>query len=151
MSSTMSHRATQTGRDDSLEIYQEDEKGFGWLFFSGTVLGLAGIMRIIDSIWAFTYKGALPENLKNGVLGDNLKNYAWLWLAVGVVLLASSFLVITRSQFARWVGIIAAAIAGISAITWMPYYPIWSLTYIGLAVLVFYGLSVYGGRPNSYR
>ncbi len=151
MSSTMSNRATQTGRDDSLEIYQEDEKGFGWLFFSGTVLGLAGIMRIIDSIWAFTYKGALPENLKNGVLGDNLKNYAWLWLAVGVVLLASSFLVITRSQFARWVGIIAAAIAGISAITWMPYYPIWSLTYIGLAVLVFYGLSVYGGRPNSYR
>jgi hypothetical protein len=149
----MSNRGgTQTGapQDDSLEIYRDDDKGFGWLFFAGSVLGLAGIMRIIDSIWAFTYKGALPDNLQNGVLGSNIKTYAWVWLAVGVILLASSFLVITRSQFARWIGIIAAAIAAVSAITWMPYYPIWSLTYIGLAVLVFYGLTVYGGRP-SYR
>ncbi len=41
-----------------------DEPGSGWLFFAGTVLGLAGLMRIIDALWAFRYKGALPENLK---------------------------------------------------------------------------------------
>ena len=129
--------------------YDEPVKGAGWLFFSGTVLGLAGLMRVIDSIWAFSYKGALPENLKDGVLGSNLKNYAWLWLIVGVVLLICSFMVLVRSQFARWVGIIGAAIGGVSAIAWMPYYPVWSLVYIGLAVGVIYGLSMYGGSEPA--
>ena len=118
--------------------YYGEEQGSGMLFFAGTMLGLAGIMRIIDSIWAFSYKGALPDGLKDGTLGSDLKNYAWLWLAVGIILLVSSGFVLVRSQFARWVGLFAAAIAGISAITWMPYYPIWSLTYIAIAVTVLY-------------
>jgi hypothetical protein len=126
-------------------MYYDETQGSGMLFFAGTMLGLAGIMRIIDSIWAFSYKGALPDGLRDGALGSNLKNYAWLWLAVGVILLVSSGFVLVRSQFARWVGLFAAAIAGISAITWMPYYPIWSLTYIAIAVTVFYALARYGG------
>jgi len=34
----------------------------------------------------------------------------------------------------------------ISSIWWMPYYPVWSLTYFALSTLVIYGLSAYGGR-----
>ena len=45
------HRAAARGYDSD---------GDGWLFFAGTILGLAGLMRIFDSIWAFRYKGALP-------------------------------------------------------------------------------------------
>jgi len=127
-------------------FYSDREAGQGWLFFAGTVLGLAGIMRIFDSIWAFRYKGALPEGLQNAVFGSNLKNYAWTYLIVGVVLLIASVLILGRSQFARWIGFIAAAIGAISAMAWMPYYPIWSLTYIGIALLTFYALARYGGR-----
>ena len=126
--------------------FDERETGAGWLFFAGTVLGLAGLMRIVDSIWAFRYKGALPDNLKDSVLGSNLTTYAWLWLIVGILLLVSSVLVLGRSQFARWIGFIASAIAAISAMTWMPYYPIWSLTYVGIALLAFYTLAAHGGR-----
>ena len=82
-------------------------------------------------------------------MGSNLKNYAWLWLAVGIVLMIASFLVLTRSQFARWVGLFAAAIGGLSAMAWMPYYPVWSLVYVTLAVLVFYGLAAHGGRESA--
>jgi hypothetical protein len=139
------NRTVSTAQDDPLTVYADEQRGSGWLFFAGTVLGFAGLMRIIDSIWAFSYKGALPDNLKNGVLGSNLKNYAWTWLIVGIVLVVSSFAVLAHSQFARWIGLIAAMVGGVSAITWMPYYPVWSLTYIGLAVLVFYALSRYGG------
>ena len=38
---------------DETVVYASDEQGFGWLFFAGTVLGLAGIMRIFDHIWRF--------------------------------------------------------------------------------------------------
>ena len=106
-------------------------------------------MRLIDALWAFGYKGSLPDNLKDGVLGSDLRRYAWTWLIVGCVLIASSILILYRSQFARWIGFIAATVAALSAMTWMPYYPVWSLTYVATAVLVFYALTRHGGRVTT--
>jgi hypothetical protein len=136
----------QAGTDDYAGY---SNRGSGWLLFAGTMLGLAGIMRIIDSIWAFSYHGSLPDNLKDGVLGSNLHHYAWLWLIVGIVLIASSFLVLVGSQFGRWVGMIAAGLAAVSAIVWMPYYPVWSLVYVAIAFFVLYALAAYGGHESA--
>jgi hypothetical protein len=41
------------------------------------------------------------------------------------------------------VGIIAVGLAAISAIFVMPYYPVWSLIYIAIAIMVIYGLSAH--------
>ena len=120
-----------------------------WIIFAATVLGLAGIMRVLDAIWAFGFDGSLPENLQDGLLGDNITTYAWTWLFVGVILLVSSVLLLGHSQIARWVGYVAATIAALTAMAWMPYYPIWSLMYVGGAVLVFYALARYGGRASA--
>ena len=150
MTSVQSEMVNQAQRD-RLEVYGDEGPGAGWLYFAGSILGLTGVMRIFDSVWAFRYKGALPDGLKDGVLGDNLKNYAWLWLIVGIVLVLSSFLVLARSQFARWIGFFAAAIGAVSATAWMPYYPVWSLTYIAIFVMTFYALARYGGREPVRR
>jgi hypothetical protein len=64
-----------------------DNDGKGWLVFAAVVLGVAGIMRIFDGIWAFRYKGAVPDHLQNALLGTTLKNYGWLWLIIGIVLI----------------------------------------------------------------
>jgi hypothetical protein len=148
MTSSSIQMAQQSQRD-RIEGYSDQSPGTGWLFFAGTVLGLAGIMRIVDSIWAFRYKGALPSGLQNGVFGSDLTNYAWLWLIVGIVLIVSSVLVLAGSQFARWVGYFAAAIGAVSAMTWMPYYPVWSLMYVGIFIFTFYALARYGGRQTA--
>jgi low temperature requirement protein LtrA len=118
----------------------------GWLVFAGTILGIAGIMRIFDAIWAFRYDHQIQDGLNGAVLGTNLNTYGWVYLIVGIILIAASFAVLARSQLARWFGIVAAAIAGISAMWWMPFYPVWSLTYVLLAGLVIYALAAYGGR-----
>jgi len=55
---------------------------------------------------------------------------------------------LVQSQVSRWIGIFAAAILGISAIWWMPFYPIWSLTYIGICFFVIYALAAYGQRAS---
>lgn len=123
-----------------------DKDGAGWLFFAGTILGVAGLMRIFDAIWAFRYDGAVPDALEGAVLGTSLTTYGWVYLIVGVILIGSSFAVLNRSQFARWIGIIAGALMVISAIWWMPFYPVWALTYILLGTLVMYGLATYGGN-----
>jgi hypothetical protein len=116
----------------------------GWLTFSGIVLIVAGIMRILDAIWAFRYKGTVVDGLHQAVFGHSLKGYGWLWLIVGIVLIASGFFLVgapgTLREVARWVGIVAAALGAITAVSWLPYYPVWSLVYIGIGVGVIYAL-----------
>ena len=123
--------------------------GGGWLIFAGTVLGLAGIMRILDGIWALMYDGRAPEELQDALLGHSFDTYGWLWIAIGVVLILASFGILQGSQISRWVGFIAAGLLAVSATLWLPVYPIWSLVYIAIAVMVFYALARYGGRDNA--
>jgi len=126
-----------------------EQKGEGWVVFAATVLGVAGIMRVFDAIWAFRYHGALPQNLENAIFGTSLKTYGWVYLIVAAILIICAFGVLARSQFSRWVGIFAGAVLSISAIWWMPYYPVWSLTYVFAGIAVIYGLAVYGGRETT--
>jgi hypothetical protein len=123
-----------------------ETKGEGWLIFAAIALGVAGIMRIFDAIWAFRITN---QSLTDGILGSNIRNYAWVWLIVGILLILCAFAIAQRSQFARWIGIVAGAVCAITSIWWMPYYPIWSLTYIAIGVLVVYALAAYGGRDRE--
>jgi hypothetical protein len=119
-------------------------KRSGWLTFSAVVLIVAGIMRVFDAIWAFRYNGPVVDNLHSALFGHSLTAYGWIWLIVGVILITSGFLLTgttpVAEEIARWIGIVASAIAAITAVTWMPYYPVWSLIYVGVAILVIYGL-----------
>jgi hypothetical protein len=123
---------------------QVTPRDYSWIRFASFVLVFAGVMRIFDAIWAFGYDGHLPQSLKHALFGDSLQTYAWLFLACGVLLIAAGIAVLYLSQLGRWIGIGAAIIGALSAMTWMPYYPEWSLLYVGLAVLVMYALLVRG-------
>jgi hypothetical protein len=125
------------------------DPGTGWISFAGVILMFAGVMRILDGIWAFRYDGALPDGLQDATLGENLTTYGWVYLIVGVVLILAGVGVQRGGQFSRWIGVLAGALAGISAVPWLPYYPIWSLIYITVAFMVMYALIAYGGRLDS--
>jgi hypothetical protein len=126
-----------------------DDKGDGWLIFAAIVLGVAGIMRVFDAIWAFRYHGVLPQNFEDAIFGHSLKTYGWVYLAVAIVLILCALGVMARSQISRWIGIFAGAVLSISAIWWMPFYPVWSLMYVFVGIFVIYGLAAYGGREVS--
>jgi len=126
----------------------EDDTGSGWVDFAALMLAIAGVMRFFDALWAFRYHGQLPDNLENALFGHSLKTYGWIYLGVTVVLLASAWLLSARrSQVARWVGVAAGAIAAITSIWLIQYYPVWGLIYVGLGALVVYALVVHGKRP----
>jgi hypothetical protein len=119
----------------------------GWVTFSAVILIIAGIMRIFDAIWAFRNNSQFVNNLSKATFGSSLTGYGWLWLIVGIILIGAGLLLIggggVSAEVARWVGVTAAAIEGITAVSWLPYYPVWSLVYIGIAVLIIYGLIVH--------
>jgi hypothetical protein len=122
-------------------------KGQGWVVFAAVVLGIAGIMRIFDGVWAFSYHGALPDGLQGAVFGHSLSTYGWIYLVEAIILIACAAGVIAGSQLSRWVGIAAGALACISAIWLMPYFPVWSIAHIILGGLVIYALAAFGGEP----
>ena len=94
---------------------------------------------------------AAREGLEGAIFGHSLKTYGWIDFIVALILIGASFGVLTGSQFSRWIGIVAGAVMAISAIWWMPYYPIWSLTYIALGTLTVYALAAHGSREEAGR
>jgi hypothetical protein len=125
-----------------------------WTLFAACLLGLGSVMRFFDAVWAFQYHGPLPADFEGAIFGRNLKSYAWVWIAVSAILLVSACLVLAGLRVGRWIGVVAAAISALTAFAWMPFYPIWSWVYVGIAGLVTYALTVHGGSsvgPSTYR
>jgi hypothetical protein len=127
--------------------YEEEERGYGWLVYAATMLGLAGIMSIIDGIMALS-KSKFYVGDAHYVF-SNLRTWGWIVLLVGVLLIVAAMGVTTGSQFARWFGMFAAGLNAIAQFSFIQAYPFWSLLIFALDVLVIYALAVYGGRRTD--
>ena len=124
--------------------YDDEEKGFGWLLFAATMLGLGGILAVIDGIVALS-KSRFYTSGATYVFSD-LRTWGWITLLVGVLLIIAAMGVFSGSGFARWFGIFAAALLAIDQFMFAQAYPFWSLLMFALAVLVIYALAAYGGK-----
>ena len=82
---------------------------------------------------------------------SDLKAWGWITFAVGCREPVSGIAVATRTQWARWTGVIVAGVAALNQLLFAQAYPLWSLMIMALDVLVIYGLVVYGGRGGGGR
>jgi hypothetical protein len=128
----------------SSSTYEEDERGVGWLLFAATMLGLAGILTVIDGIVALS-RSKFFVGSQVFVFSD-LRTWGWLMLLVGALLILAAMGVFAGSGFSRWFGIFAASIGMIGHFSAMNMYPFWSLIVITCCILVIYGLAAYGGK-----
>lgn len=157
MTSTSPQRtSTSTQRELRSTDYPTDgpaprrATGEGWLIFAGIALFAAGLMRLFDALWAFHYHGVVPNDLQDALFGHSLNTYGWLWVGVAVILGLAGIGVLFRNQIGRWVGVGAGVIGSVTAIWWMPYYPVWSLMYVGIGILVVYALVAHGEATRAY-
>jgi len=127
-----------------------EERGSGWIAFAGIMLILVGAMDIINGLWALDHKNNAP-NVSALLYENKLETWGWIFLIWGIVVVIAGFLVFSRNQFGRWIGIIAASVSLIVNMTWIFAYPIASLSVVFLAALVLYALVVYGGRDTYDR
>jgi hypothetical protein len=121
----------------------------GWLAFAAALLATSGAFKIWDALWAFKYDDEVSEEVQTVLFERDLAAWGWLWLAVGIVLIAAGFAVVGGAEWARWVGIIAAGIAAILYFPWIYYQPFWTMLSVTLAIAVIYALATYGGRPEG--
>lgn len=122
--------------------------GDGWLLFAAVVLIIAGVVRILDGFWAFDKDDEI-RSLQALLFDDDLAAYGWLWIIVGILLIVAGFGILSRSQWARWFGIVVAALATISSMQWIYEFPIWSMISTLMAILVLYALTTYGGPDTT--
>ena len=123
-----------------------EKRGSGWIGFAGIMLILVGALDVVNGLNALDHKNSLPSN---ALMYSNLKTWGWIMLIWGILVVLAGFLVFSRNQFGRWIGILAASIAMIVNMTWVFAYPIAALVEVFLAALVIYALVVYGGRDET--
>ncbi|MCP4308361.1 MAG: hypothetical protein GY788_26470 [bacterium] len=116
-------------------------KGTGWIKYSGIMLVVAGAASIVDAIWAFRYDDTLVDLV---LLDRNLAAWGWIWMILGLLLIAAGIGVMNQAQWARWTGVVLAAFAVVSNLSWAEAQPQQGLRGALLAMLVIYGLVVYG-------
>jgi hypothetical protein len=126
--------------------YEDDERGFGWLLFAATMLGLAGILSVFDGIIALS-RGKFYTANSSYVFTD-LRTWGWITLVIGALLIVAAMGVFSGSGFARWFGILMAGLnaVGLFGSPTAQAYPFWSLIIFALDILVIYALAVYGGK-----
>jgi hypothetical protein len=109
---------------------------------------VSGIFKILDALWAFKYDDERSRKVQTVVFERDLTSWGWVWLGVGILLIAAGFAVVTGAEWARWVGIVAASVAAITFLPWIYFQPLWTILSVTLAVLVIYALASYGGSRS---
>jgi hypothetical protein len=97
---------------------------------------IAGIVAIIDDAFYTT-----PAEY---VFQFNASTWGWIHLLLGVVVLLAGFGLFTGAAWARVVGVILALISALVAFAWIPWYPLWSICLVAVAVAVIWALTAHG-------
>jgi hypothetical protein len=73
--------------------------------------------------------------------------WGWVHLLWGIIAgVAGVFVLTSGALWARIIGIVVAALSAIINFLYIPYYPIWSLLIIALAVVVIWALATHRGE-----
>lgn len=126
--------------------YDEDVRGEGWLVFAGAMLGLAGILSVIDGVVALSKSKFYTANAT--YVFSDLRTWGWIVLIVGVLLIMAAMGVLSGSQWSRWFGMVMAGLSAIAVFSSIQMYPFWALMLFTCDLLVIYALAKYGGRRS---
>ncbi len=144
--STTDPSAGRPARADSGYDY-EDERGFGWIVFSGVMIMIVGILNFIYGIAAIDESKFYIGNT-NFVITD-LKTWGWILTIIGAIQILAGAGIWARSQLARWLGVFIASLNAIAQLLFVAANPWLSVALFAMDILVIYGLICYGGRMEG--
>ena len=115
----------------------------GWTAFAGILMIMMGFWWIISGFVALLDSEFYVVTLR-WIFQFDISTWGWIHLILGIVILASGCGLFLGAVWARIVGVILAAVAGLLAFAWLPYYPIWAILFIAISVAVIWALTVHG-------
>ncbi|MFI5045446.1 MAG: hypothetical protein ACHQIG_00160 [Acidimicrobiia bacterium] len=121
------------------------KQGTGWVAFAGVILILAGLLDVVNGLWALDHKNTPGDAL---LYENNLERWGWFYVIVGIVVIVAGFAVFQHKSWAVTVGVIVAVIGAVTNMFWIFQFPIASIVLVIIYVMVIYALVVYGGREQ---
>jgi hypothetical protein len=121
----------------------------GWTWFAGFMMVMIGVFHAIAGLVAIIDDQFYVVG-QEYVLQFDTSTWGWIHLILGIVILLAGFAVFSGAVWARTVGVILAVISAIAAFAWIPYYPVWAIVIIAIAVSVIWALTVHGRDVTRY-
>ena len=75
--------------------------------------------------------------------------WGWIHLIVGIIAVVVAAGIFTGANWARITGIVIAALSALTAFTWLPYQPAWSILIIAVDFLVIWALYNFATAPTD--
>jgi hypothetical protein len=125
-----------------------ERKADRWLAFAGLMLILSGLLNLFDGLWALRRDDTAVDAL---FFENNLDGWGWLYLLLGIALIAAGFAVFARARWAVVFGIAIGLLAATLNFFWIFAFPIATAVVVTLNILVVYALTMYGLPESELR
>jgi hypothetical protein len=125
---------------------RQDVSGWavGGIAFAATIMVLNGVFQILAGLVAIVNDDFYVVT-QNYTFDLDVSAWGWIHLLVGIGVLATGFGLFARKT---WAGVATIMLCMLSALVnffFIPYYPIWALLVIGLAIWVIWAVT----RPGA--
>jgi hypothetical protein len=118
----------------------------GLVFYAGVMMIVVGIFQALEGLAAIL-DDSLFAVAAEYAYDIDVSTWGWVHLIWGIVVgVAGVFVLTGGALWARIIGIVVAALSAIINFLYIPYYPIWSLLIIALAVVVIWALATHRGE-----
>ena len=115
----------------------------GWTYFAAFMMMMIGIFHAIAG-FAAVLKDDFYAITPSYVFKFDSTTWGWIHLIVGVIVLLAGISLFSGAVWARAVGVIMAMVSMIAAFAWLPYFPVWAIVIIAIAIAVIWSLTVHG-------
>lgn len=132
-----------TPSDASRDYREPSAWAVGWIVFAGVMMVMIGVFHAIAGLVAL-FDDDFFTRVREYVFDFDATTWGWIHLVLGIVLVIAGAALFTGSVAARVVGVVLAALSMLAAFAWLPYYPVWSVVIIAVAVSVVWALTIHG-------
>jgi hypothetical protein len=112
----------------------------GWQSFAGIVAFVVGVFNVIDGLVALLRSDYYLVTSQD-LLVFNFTAWGWIWLILGIALIAIGWGILADKTWARAAGVVLAVLVAIGHLAFLRAFPVWSVIVIAMCMLVIYGLT----------
>lgn len=115
----------------------------GYATFAAVLLVMAGVFHFITGLVAVAEEEFYVVGAK-WVFEFDVTTWGWIQMVAGVLVFLAGLGILSGNVAARTVGVVLAGLSAVVNFAWLPYYPVWSIVMIFLAIAVIWALTVHG-------
>ncbi len=115
----------------------------GWTFFAAFMMIMMGCFQAIAGL-AGIFNDEFYVKTRDYVFKFDSTTWGWIHLIWGTIVVLAGFGLFTGAVWARIIGVLVAFIAALIGFAWLPWYPLFAITWIAISIAVIWALTTHG-------